>query len=99
MATITTAARTISSYNAWPGSAFGARWREARRGGSPALRSAGTGEVALIALARGELARERMSVPARDWRGAVRAAPAKAGSSQVSLVLAAAVFVFVATRR
>ena len=54
---------------------------------------------ALIALARGELARARMSVPARDWRGAVSAVPAKAASSQLSLVLAAAVFVLVATRR
>ena len=54
MATLTTAARTISLYNASPSGAFGARWREARRGGSLALRSAGTGEVALMALARVE---------------------------------------------
>jgi hypothetical protein len=54
MATITTAARTISSYNASPGGAFGARWREARRGGLLGLRSAETDEVALMALERVE---------------------------------------------
>ena len=51
MPTLTTAARILSLYNASPGAAFGARWRDAD---SLALRSAGTGEVAVMALARVE---------------------------------------------
>jgi len=99
MATITTAARTISSYNASPGGAFGAAGEKV--GGAARSHFALRGPVrspSSLSRAGSSLAHV-WSVPARDWRAAVSAVPAKAASSQLSLVLAAAVFVLVATRR
>ena len=99
MATITTAAGTISSYNASPGGAFGAPGEKV--GGAARSHFALRGPVrspSSLSRVGSSLARV-WSVPARDWRAAVSAVPAKAASSQLSLVLAAAVFVLVATRR